>query len=1236
MAEDETVDEIQRIGDFTKSLMDELDSSFLSESTSPIPLPRIRSDDDDDADDMESLAEAGRRLMMEIGAMPVFSRTADPGRSPIPTTPSGPSQKSNVEEFMRALQGDMMDSMEQIDVLLAPVSKQLLPSSAPSSPSKLPPPLAQTTTSDKRTPSKSPLIAQIAQSDIADNKTMEVKPGADLADMTAAASETNTHRPPTNETLAPSITLQQQGSVSQPSQPDTTLGSPLTSWLDAWDDEIREEGAVLKGLLHTPRSDHVEVARKNTSREAAIGTPTAGIAGSDSVLSQQAARLVSPTSAATEVDSIPYSETNRNAPGAKPVYEIDPRIRGDFNVWHKGSRLTSEGIHAAYTGIHTPPLTDTASKCFTSHVIECVIRPDVELRGIMAIVFQACQHHGLLFETHEQRSHALIAHSQSIYNRHGDGTAENAGQSASHLGVDWGSEWDCIDVQVCLSRELRQRALVLQVLHIPSIFTAAHVIPASIESYPLTYNLINTLQYLLCKKGAALSCLYATSPGDVCQCSGPPLGRGLDSTLLAQSITFCKESMWKALKDASDSLDEYLHSVQRRTAEMMAAVEPVYKQHGICLPPIPVRDIFDPTTLALPNWDDYDAEPEPEDEDDHVSSLPVSLVSMLTVIDKGSSDGCSRARTSSGHPHEDSMSICLRAMSEMFTCIKNKCDKEFSARLQAKNKLVVSYGEALLRYKSQLLHVLADQTEAQYRAWAIKDSVRKANLGAAASSSTVSISGASAASIGRRVEGDAAKGTQPPSKLQHAFSLIFHDVHAALPARPLDFDDHNNDGESARGLEAPAVDAGLAGLEPGTGEVNQEVEQEQKEGTLRQLLSLASSSDEYKIDSRGIEGLDRLDGESDSISSASTDYGEGAEECVEELAYPYNNPEMASAVSMPVVGDGHSGLAVQGLLRWAGEMLSPTKPASSQPPAPDSGPAAASVSKADSTLLGMASTWLATLSPPPRSVSKQPQPYAQSALTPRPSPRLSSTPMPKDSAVLFYAACLVGPSPGTVYVTPYHVCLAHGSLNPVREAYPLKSMDTCTSSGDNDEAEQGGYHRVLRGRESSITSKSPVGAFLASGLALMGRPTLTMGFFASTVVLTVTPLAVSCAQLRSVILDAKIAFRDRPPPPPVAPIVPAERAARTAESLAKVSAVADASDSHSGSSSTIAGLTELSDSQSGVRNPVSGNIREGQSKQSKAKAKKPKGRGSAKNGMHADADASSSCPNLDTSARDLL
>lgn len=156
-------------------------------------------------------------------------------------------------------------------------------------------------------------------------------------------------------------------------------------------------------------------------------------------------------------------------------------------------------------------------------------------------------------------SHALISHTSLISRSRTRGATTNTTNNTNLTGMgavgggverkerkemeerdwqqEWQKEWAVMDVQICLSRELRQRVLVLQVMQKPTIYTPTQ--PRSLpplSALPLTYAFVESIQRGLVSGGLALSTCYRAGAGGVCRVVGPVGNRGFDGHFIG---VFC-------------------------------------------------------------------------------------------------------------------------------------------------------------------------------------------------------------------------------------------------------------------------------------------------------------------------------------------------------------------------------------------------------------------------------------------------------------------------------------------------------------------------------------------------------------------------------------------------------------------------------------------------------------------------------------------------------------------------
>ena len=164
---------------------------------------------------------------------------------------------------------------------------------------------------------------------------------------------------------------------------------------------------------------------------------------------------------------------------------------------------------------------------------------------------------------------------------------------------------------------------------------------------------------------------------------------------------------------------------------------------------------------------------------------------------------------------------------------------------------------------------------------------------------------------------------------------------------------------------------------------------------------------------------------------------------------------------------------------------------------------------------------------------------------------MSAHPEPSDATVLFFCACLVGAQPGTVYLTPFHLCLTFGlGGSGGKVCCPLRAMDECAVVALASQLSGGGGGGGMGagvweaggagGDEKSGWNTGMIGGMgtgagstlFCQGLALMGKSALKIGFYSGAAVLLVMPIYLEAAQVKRVVLETRAVFRARVPPPP--------------------------------------------------------------------------------------------------------
>lgn len=218
----------------------------------------------------------------------------------------------------------------------------------------------------------------------------------------------------------------------------------------------------------------------------------------------------------TPVSSPDRARKTITTPSTTGKAKMDPRLHGDFNVWSGGFMLSSEYLHLSYVGMHPTSLThyvdngrlfvstvqssgeasggDTNSlqklvstsaasttnpngsrkgSYFNLHVMECVLRPDRELKHIIMALrrlltdkyqFRCVEKHSNHLVVTPPKATAVNINTPPPKT---DGSDNNNGSNNGAVSEPSRSsttlrEWDLLDIQVCISKELRQRVLLVQ------------------------------------------------------------------------------------------------------------------------------------------------------------------------------------------------------------------------------------------------------------------------------------------------------------------------------------------------------------------------------------------------------------------------------------------------------------------------------------------------------------------------------------------------------------------------------------------------------------------------------------------------------------------------------------------------------------------------------------------------------------------------------------------------------
>jgi hypothetical protein len=195
----------------------------------------------------------------------------------------------------------------------------------------------------------------------------------------------------------------------------------------------------------------------------------------------------------------------------------DERINNDYDDWHSGPNMEPEGIQRNYSGLYGTLATTTGNYAIV-HGIEIVLRPDVSLMTHILPALQRAAEASKLSCEVCQSSHVLLEQRSSGHSR----TDELLGVDGRQGPAVHNMEWDCIDIQVCVSRALKHRVLLCQFFKKLSPFVAppnpngsagagagAGGADSGYALKPHTFQFLKILRRMFTLSALSLSCLYS-------------------------------------------------------------------------------------------------------------------------------------------------------------------------------------------------------------------------------------------------------------------------------------------------------------------------------------------------------------------------------------------------------------------------------------------------------------------------------------------------------------------------------------------------------------------------------------------------------------------------------------------------------------------------------------------------------------------------------------------------------
>ena len=451
----------------------------------------------------------------------------------------------------------------------------------------------------------------------------------------------------------------------------------------------------------------------------------------------------SPTgSLSSSLDDMDLSPAPRHGPGSD-----DQRIMGDFSFYGDKERLSREALKKIYCGIseavvpssRDPTVSEDPSLYSTLYLLECIIRPDIDLPRVMKcleLVALTPVAAPLDFYLHRTNHASMPFKEQPSLLSWAEGTPP---------------DWDSIDVQVCISRELRQRVIVFQFMRKSASYNGT--IKDFLSMYaeaPAREVFVKTVRNALTSSRLCLSDLYTMTASEVC------LDGGLDVDFKIKLHHMCREGVWEDLKDDFHALDEHMKTVEVQCARFMATIDPIYKAHGLKMPPPERRKKLSDFPLsidlaALNNVSNIEHEDEESDEEDENeedceddydnhdevleqqparrTSLNLAMLGKAGTFNRLSSLGKlsasplsegpslaskftpNRKANHRGRDESDALAVCLSLLAHCTKILQRRCDVEITARLQQKNEYTVAIISDLCDYRKTLILHIARSAE---------------------------------------------------------------------------------------------------------------------------------------------------------------------------------------------------------------------------------------------------------------------------------------------------------------------------------------------------------------------------------------------------------------------------------------------------------------------------------------------------------------------------------------------
>ena len=411
---------------------------------------------------------------------------------------------------------------------------------------------------------------------------------------------------------------------------------------------------------------------------------------------------------------------------------LDDRVQGDYSAWQKGPRVSPDGLRMIYSG-----LVETAAENGKYDIIltiECLLRPDVCATKILETMTKVAKT-SRMQKPGDPKQAPLRFTSRCDHHLIIEAAHVEANEMSESYKADREScDWDLIDLQVCVSRQLRQRVMICQYMKqrfssekalsvdettekTSSILTPMRDSAATSTSAfsflsegsplsPATRRMARVMQRLMTQSQLSFSCLFAADPTCVLKMSGP---EGLDLQFSHQLETMMKEEMMTGLKVFFDDLEEKIQNMVEDTESLKELITPIFRQHGLGIDDI----VLDFTTVTENTTNTFDVSPKFIDVmsnvDDNISSFGKLWCDEYTK----NFDCVSTSHAEGADSEVEGLTKCVVALDNLCRFLSHKCSLKTKELQSKRSEDAVSTLNAINKFRRKLFRVLANSEVAQ-------------------------------------------------------------------------------------------------------------------------------------------------------------------------------------------------------------------------------------------------------------------------------------------------------------------------------------------------------------------------------------------------------------------------------------------------------------------------------------------------------------------------------------------